>query len=263
MTNSDDDENPTLNLKDDKKEEYKEEYEEKYVHTLENYEFTDNEEEFEELYKDVNMRLKDPKHEEKGKGYAKMTDAGRDDVTDTEVVSMMNVKVHHEEPSTLGPSLLTIPVTKKAQDERRRYIDLVEKSVKDIIKDEVKTQLPQILPKKVSNFVTPVIQSTIVESLENVVLAKSSSQPKSTYEAAALLTKFKLKKILLDKMQKSKSYQGATEHRELYDGLVKSYKLNKELLIRMLENLSTLDHLKHGSTKLLKQRNLLFPLTSL
>ncbi|GJW82528.1 hypothetical protein Tco_0146503 [Tanacetum coccineum] len=48
---------------------------------------------------------------------------------------------------------------------------------KDIIKDEVKSLLPQILPKEVSNFATPMIQSTVTESLENVVLSKSSSQP--------------------------------------------------------------------------------------
>ncbi|GKE19023.1 hypothetical protein Tco_1426600 [Tanacetum coccineum] len=88
---------------------------------------------------------------------------------------------------------------KKAQEERKLYIDVVKKS------------------------------STINESLENVVLAKSSSQPKSTYEAATSLTEFELKKILLDKIEKSKSYQAAPEHRELYDGLVKSYNLDKDL----------------------------------
>ncbi|GJT21211.1 hypothetical protein Tco_0891148 [Tanacetum coccineum] len=62
----------------------------------------------------------------------------------------------------------TTEFEKKAKDERKRYIDLVEKFVKDIIKDEVKSQLPQILPKEVSKFATPVIQSTITESLENV-----------------------------------------------------------------------------------------------
>ncbi|GKE70469.1 hypothetical protein Tco_1528541 [Tanacetum coccineum] len=60
---------------------------------------------------------------------------------------------------------------KKAQEERKLYIDVVEKSVK------------------------------------NVVLAKSSSQPQSTYEAATSLTEFELKKILLDKLEKSKSYR--------------------------------------------------------
>ncbi|GKD23878.1 hypothetical protein Tco_1225581, partial [Tanacetum coccineum] len=48
--------------------------------------------------------------------------------------------------------------------------------------------------------------STITESHENVILAKSSSQPQSTYEAAASLTRFELKNILIDKIQKSKPY---------------------------------------------------------
>ncbi|GJU15811.1 hypothetical protein Tco_1143777 [Tanacetum coccineum] len=91
----------------------------------------------------------------------------------------------------------TTKFEKKVNDERKRYIDLVE--------------------------------NTITESLENVVLAKSSSYPKSTYKDATSLTEFKLKKILLDKMQKSKSYRAAQENRDLYNALVKSYKLDKDL----------------------------------
>ncbi|GJT06516.1 hypothetical protein Tco_0840978 [Tanacetum coccineum] len=89
--------------------------------------------------------------------------------------------------------------------------------------------LPQILPKEVSDFVTPVIQSTINESLENVILAKSSSQPKSTCKEAESLTEFELKKILLDKMERSESYKTSPKHKELYEGLVKSYNLHKDL----------------------------------
>nr|GEX09819.1 hypothetical protein [Tanacetum cinerariifolium] len=118
---------------------------------------------------------------------------------------------------------------KKAQEERKLYIDVVEKSVKDIIKDEVKSLLPQCLPKEVSDFTTLMIQSTINESLKNVVLAKSFSQPKSTYEAAESLTEFELKKILLDKIDRSESYKNAPKHKELYEGLVKSYNLEKYL----------------------------------
>ncbi|GKA20420.1 hypothetical protein Tco_0700409 [Tanacetum coccineum] len=118
---------------------------------------------------------------------------------------------------------------KKAQEERKLYIDVVEKLVKDIIKDEVKSLLPQILPKEVSDFATPMIQSTITESLENVVLAKSSSQPQSTYKAATSLIEFELKKILIEKLEKSKSYRAAKEHRNLYDALIKSYQLDKDL----------------------------------
>ncbi|GJZ56387.1 hypothetical protein Tco_0611580 [Tanacetum coccineum] len=178
---------------------------------------------------------------------------------DNEVVSMMNVKIRDEEPNfsslfrfdqrvsamekelslfkqvDYSAQLLktiksyTVKFKKKAQDEKKRYINLIEKSVKEIIKDEVNTQLPQILPKQISDFATPLIQSTITESLENVVLAKYSSQPQSTYKAATSLTEFELKKILLDKMQKSKSYRGAQQHKELYDEMVKSYKLDKDL----------------------------------
>ncbi|GKE02618.1 hypothetical protein Tco_1390601, partial [Tanacetum coccineum] len=49
-------------------------------------------------------------------------------------------------------------------------------------------------PNKVSDFTTPVIRSTVNESLKN---------------------------ILLDKMEKSKSYQCALVHKELYDALDK------------------------------------------
>ncbi|GJV89726.1 hypothetical protein Tco_1533664 [Tanacetum coccineum] len=62
----------------------------------------------------------------------------------------------------------TAEFEKKAQAKKKRYINIIEKSVKDIINDEVKTQLPQILPKKVADFVTPMIQSIITESLENL-----------------------------------------------------------------------------------------------
>ncbi|GJT40472.1 reverse transcriptase domain-containing protein [Tanacetum coccineum] len=89
----------------------------------------------------------------------------------------------------------TTEFEKEAQEERKLYIDIVKKSVKDIIKDEVKSQLPQILPKEVSDFATPVIQSTITDSLKN----------------------------------RSESYKAAPEHKELYEGLVKSYNLDKDL----------------------------------
>ncbi|GJV80744.1 hypothetical protein Tco_1516614 [Tanacetum coccineum] len=46
----------------------------------------------------------------------------------------------------------------EAQAKKQEYIDLVDTLVRTIIKEEVKTQLPQILPKAVSNFSTPVIE---------------------------------------------------------------------------------------------------------
>nr|GFB62730.1 hypothetical protein [Tanacetum cinerariifolium] len=40
---------------------------------------------------------------------------------------------------------------------------------------------------------------------------------------------FELKKILLNKIKRSESYETTHEHKELYEGLVKSYNLNKDL----------------------------------
>ncbi|GKF72291.1 hypothetical protein Tco_0208405 [Tanacetum coccineum] len=95
--------------------------------------------------------------------------------------------------------------------------------------EQVKIQLPQILPKEVSNFAPPVIKSMVTESLEHAVLAKDSSHPYSTYEVVASLTEFELKKILIDKMDEIQSYLTETEHKECYDGLIKSYDLDKSL----------------------------------
>ncbi|GKD11969.1 hypothetical protein Tco_1196376, partial [Tanacetum coccineum] len=82
------------------------------------------------------------------------------------------------------------------------------------ITEQVKNQLPQILPKEVSNFAPSMIQSMVTKSLEHEVLAKESSQPKSTYEVVASLTEFELKKILIDKMDESQLFLTAPEHRE-------------------------------------------------
>ncbi|GKE13502.1 hypothetical protein Tco_1417053 [Tanacetum coccineum] len=92
--------------------------------------------------------------------------------TDAEIVSPFDVPVQHE-------------------------------SLTATIKEQVKDQLPRILPKEVTNFSPPVIEKLIKESRDEVTLAKVSSQPQSTYEAASTLIEFDLKKILLDKMEKN------------------------------------------------------------
>ncbi|GKD73872.1 hypothetical protein Tco_1332154, partial [Tanacetum coccineum] len=136
----------------------------------------------------------------------------RNDPLNTQVTALVNEHVD----SRLGAT----------RDEFMSYLSAL---ITARITKQVKSQLPQILPKEVSNFATLVIKSIVTESLEHAVLSKDSSQPKSTYEASATLTEFELKKILIDKMDESQSYQTATEHRECYDGLIKSYDLDKSL----------------------------------
>ncbi|GKC90876.1 hypothetical protein Tco_1151525 [Tanacetum coccineum] len=123
----------------------------------------------------------------------------------------------------------TAECREEALADKREYIDLINTLVRTIIRKEVKTQLPLILPKAVSDFVTPMIKGNVIDLLEAAVLAKSSAQPKSTYAAAALLSKFELTKILMEKMEENKSHLSDDYKSDLYDALVKSYNTNKDL----------------------------------
>ncbi|GJU80372.1 hypothetical protein Tco_1282737 [Tanacetum coccineum] len=114
----------------------------------------------------------------------------KDDLINTQVTALVDEHLD----SRLGAT----------RDEFKSYLSA---SITARITEQVKIQLPQILPKE----------------------AKDSSQPQSTYEAASSLTKIELKKILIDKMDESQSYLTAAKHRECYDGLIKFYDLDKSL----------------------------------
>ncbi|GJZ33353.1 hypothetical protein Tco_0578789 [Tanacetum coccineum] len=177
----------------------------------------EEDDQYELLYRDVNVNL----HED-----VDMTNAEQ---SGTQPKNQEPVLQYEDAHVTLTASQKTEDFEKEAQVEQGRFIDIIDKMVKELAKDEVKGQLNKILLKKIANFATPIIKRNITESQERVVLTKAASQPKSTYEAAASLTEFELKKILLDKMHDSESYRGAQEHRDLYECLAKSYKLDKDL----------------------------------
>ncbi|GJT98419.1 hypothetical protein Tco_1093937 [Tanacetum coccineum] len=117
----------------------------------------------------------------------------------------------------------------RSSDEKNACIELVDTSMRALIKEEANTQLPQILPQAVSDFATHVIEKNVTELVKAAVLTRSSSQPTSTYEAAALLSEFELTNILIDKIEKSKSYNKADYKNKLYDALVESYNTDKDL----------------------------------
>ncbi|GJV64935.1 hypothetical protein Tco_1475763 [Tanacetum coccineum] len=81
----------------------------------------------------------------------------------------------------------------------------------------------------ISDVATPIIEKNVTESVEAAILSRSSSQPTFTYKAAASLPEFKLTKILIDKMEKNKSYDKADYKKKLYDALVESYNTDKDL----------------------------------
>nr|GEU77995.1 putative reverse transcriptase domain-containing protein [Tanacetum cinerariifolium] len=154
--------------------------------------------------------------------------------TDAEIVSLMDFHVHHEVPSNQTPTLLTVPLF-VITDSSLVYSTFIPQSLPSFTPQPQQSILtpPQTTEatnplSEVSNFAPSVIKSMVTASLEHVVLAKESSQPMSTCEVGASLTKFELKKILIDKMEESQSYLTATEYRECYDGLIKSYDLNNK-----------------------------------
>ncbi|GJR51885.1 copia protein [Tanacetum coccineum] len=79
----------------------------------------------------------------------------------------------------------------EALDDKREYIDLIDTSVRAIMKEEVNTQLPHILPQAVSDFATPILWEP--------------------------------------KIEEHKSYLRAEYKKELYDALVESYNTDKDL----------------------------------
>ncbi|GJR20354.1 hypothetical protein Tco_0968881 [Tanacetum coccineum] len=130
----------------------------------------------------------------------------------------------HTQVTSLVDSHLDI----RLGETKKEFMNFLSESLMTRIKEQVKDQPPQILPQEVFNFALLVIEKLIKESRDEVTLAKVSSQPQSTYEAASTLTEFELKKILLEKMEKSESYLTDPKHRYCYDGLKKSYALNKD-----------------------------------
>ncbi|GKC28029.1 hypothetical protein Tco_1035323 [Tanacetum coccineum] len=65
----------------------------------------------------------------------------------------------------------------EAQAKKREYIELVDSTVRTIIKEEVNAQLPHILTQAISDVATLVIEKNVIESLEASILTRSSSQP--------------------------------------------------------------------------------------
>ncbi|GJX11268.1 hypothetical protein Tco_0201127 [Tanacetum coccineum] len=99
--------------------------------------------------------------------------------------------------NTLDPSILTSDITLSRSKWRTGWLSCIchNNSVSDgasiFTKPLARARLnfsSNKLGMRMSDFATPMIKSTVIESLEDAVLAKSSSQPQSTYKATTSLT---------------------------------------------------------------------------
>ncbi|GJV89456.1 hypothetical protein Tco_1533394 [Tanacetum coccineum] len=108
------------------------------------------------------------------------------------------------------------------------YKEIIKEYMQANLINEVKNQLPKFLPKAVSDFATPVIQSTIKNELEKtpLLLAQSSSQAPSSLKTTKTLSEYELKTILFEKINKSYSYLTHDKHQALFDALLNSLSLD-------------------------------------
>nr|GEY56910.1 hypothetical protein [Tanacetum cinerariifolium] len=113
----------------------------------------------------------------------------------------------------------------EAQAENEDFINKLDKNIQKIIKEQlkeqVKVQVSKILPK---------IEKTVNEQLEAEVLTRCSNSSKTSYAMAADLSKMKLKKILIKKMESNKSIRRSDKQRNLYKALVDAYECDKIIL---------------------------------
>ncbi|GJY06471.1 hypothetical protein Tco_0373525 [Tanacetum coccineum] len=108
----------------------------------------------------------------------------------------------------------------------------IEESMQANVINEVKNQLPKFLPKVVSDFVNPRIERTVRNVLQKtlVFLAYSFSTPgQSSSRVVESLFEYELKKIIFDKMNKSRSRMTHDKHQELYDALLSSMCLDNAI----------------------------------
>nr|GEY90646.1 hypothetical protein [Tanacetum cinerariifolium] len=97
----------------------------------------------------------------------------------------------------------------------------VKEAVDVIIKEQVKAQVSKIMPQN---------EKYVIESLRAEVLDRSTNEPQTSYAVAASLSEFKLKKILIDKMETNKSINKSDIQKKLYNALVEAYNSDKDII---------------------------------
>nr|GEZ61253.1 hypothetical protein [Tanacetum cinerariifolium] len=107
-------------------------------------------------------------------------------IVDKYTASMMKEAVN------VAVQLQTNKLREEAQAENQDFLNQVDSTMKKIIKDQVKEQVSKMMPK---------IEKYVTKTLGAEVIVRTTNQPQTAYVVAASLSEFKLKKILIDKME--------------------------------------------------------------
>nr|GEW04922.1 hypothetical protein [Tanacetum cinerariifolium] len=117
--------------------------------------------------------------------------------------------------------LQTNKLREEAHAKNQDFLNHVDSIMKKIIKDQVKEQVSKMMPK---------IKKYVIETLRAEALVRTTNQPQTAYAVAASLSEFKLKKILIDKMEANKSINRPDTQKNLYNALVESYNSDKDII---------------------------------
>nr|GEX85727.1 hypothetical protein [Tanacetum cinerariifolium] len=169
----------------------------------------DEEDEEDELYRDVNINLR--------KGVQMADVQTTQEFKDSHVTLTSTLEANFSEfmqTNQFARAVSSIPgIVQRYMDQR------INEAVK--VKEQVKVQVLKILPK---------IEQTVNKQLEAEVLTRSSNSSKTSYAVAVDLSEMELKKIVIEKMEGNKSIQRSNEQRNLYKAFVEAYKSDKIIL---------------------------------
>nr|GEZ56904.1 hypothetical protein [Tanacetum cinerariifolium] len=106
----------------------------------------------------------------------------------------------HKPPSLDRDWNKTVPAIHRTQRDNDEFLKTVDENMKNVIKEQVKEQFKVQVSK-----ILPRIKQALNEQLEAEVLTQSSHSSRASYVVAANLSDMELKKILIEKMEGTKS----------------------------------------------------------
>ncbi|GJY13925.1 hypothetical protein Tco_0383234 [Tanacetum coccineum] len=140
-------------------------------------------------------------------------------IVDTYLANKMNEVVK------AAVQLQSDKLKEEAQAENEDFINKIDENMKKIIKEQVKVQVKEQVSKILSK-----IKKLVNEQLETKVLIRSSNEARTSHDVAANLSKLELKKILIDKMEKTQSIDRSVQQKTLYKALVDAYESDNDIL---------------------------------
>nr|GEY37680.1 hypothetical protein [Tanacetum cinerariifolium] len=231
-TETDRDEIPEPNLTNVDHTEHEEEYVDKRAHTYSNYDLTDDEKIHDE--ENVNEEEEDEVTKELKKNASRQ----------------LGFKQEEEDAHVTLRPILEAQKTRGATQRSSVFFEFTSKLLNldnpSPANNEIASLMdttayhPTLIPKITSSFTTPTLPPP---SFFNPLSQQATPTPTptasetttslfilldfSSYEEGATLFEFELTNILIDKLEKNKSFDVADYKRELYDALIKSYSTDK------------------------------------